>query len=164
MFEEIEKYFPLLVLFSLAVLMAVAVGIDNSSLLSTELMRSFMGFFLCLLAMLKLFNISGFADGYQKYDILAKRSRAYAYTYPFIELALGISYLANFNHLLTNIATLVVMIIGTIGVVKSLRAGLDLRCACLGTVLNVPLSTVTLVEDIGMGLMAFANVVALLGG
>lgn len=44
--------------------------------------------------------------------------------------------------------------IGTIGVIRSLKAGLDLRCACMGTILDVPLSTVTLTEDIATGLMA----------
>jgi hypothetical protein len=37
---------------------------------------------------------------------------------------------------------------------------LDVRCACMGTILNVPLSTVTLTEDIGMGLMALINQLA----
>jgi hypothetical protein len=46
--------------------------------------------------------------------------------------------------------------IGAIGVIRALKAGLDVRCACMGTVLDVPLSTVTLTEDIAMGLMALS--------
>ena len=37
---------------------------------------------------------------------------------------------------------------------SALRRGLDTRCACMGTVLDVPLSHVTLTEDIGMIAMA----------
>jgi hypothetical protein len=33
---------------------------------------------------------------------------------------------------------------------------LDIECACLGTVLRVPLSTVALTEDLGMAVMALA--------
>lgn len=42
---------------------------------------------------------------------------------------------------------------GAIGVVLVLRKGLDIACPCMGNVLSVPLSTVTLSED---GLMALA--------
>lgn len=119
-------------------------------------MHFFMGLFLSKLSLLKLFNISGFADGFQMYDMVAKHSRNYALCYPFIELVLGIAYLAFLFPLFVYFITVVMMGIGTIGVVQSLRAGLDLRCACMGTVLNVPLSMVTIVEDIGMGAMALA--------
>jgi hypothetical protein len=46
------------------------------------------------------------------------------------------------------------MTVGTIGVLSALQRGLDINCPCMGSVLDVPLSTVTLTEDIGMGLMA----------
>jgi hypothetical protein len=48
------------------------------------------------------------------------------------------------------------MVFGSLGVFHALRQGLDLECACLGTVLHVPLSTVALVEDLGMAAMAAA--------
>ena len=51
-------------------------------------------------------------------------------------------------------ATVIVMAIGTIGVLQALKKGLDINCPCMGSVLDVPLSTVTLTEDIGMGAMA----------
>lgn len=96
----------------------------------------------------------GFADGFQKYDLIAKRYRPYALVYPFIELALGLAYLAHFNSVATNFALVIVMTIGTLGVLTALQKGLDVACACLGTVLKVPLSTVAVVEDVGMAVMA----------
>lgn len=33
---------------------------------------------------------------------------------------------------------------------------MDIQCACMGTVLDVPLSTVAVIEDLGMVLMACA--------
>jgi hypothetical protein len=118
-------------------------------------MHFFMGFFLSQFAMLKFFNLKGFVEGFQKYDLLAKKSRLYAYFYPFIELGLGLSYLSFIFPLITYLITILVMGIGVIGVILALKRGLDVRCACMGTVLNVPLSTVTLSEDISMVVMAF---------
>jgi hypothetical protein len=46
------------------------------------------------------------------------------------------------------------MIFGAVGVIRALAAGLDIECACMGTVLRVPLSTVALGEDLGMAGMA----------
>ena len=53
-------------------------------------------------------------------------------------------------------ATIVVMGFGALGVIAALRQGLDINCPCMGSVLDVPLSTVTLTEDIGMVVMAAA--------
>jgi hypothetical protein len=104
--------------------------------------------------MLKLFHLSGFADGFQMYDLVAKKSRVYATIYPFIELALGLGYLSFVFPKLVYLLTIFFAAIGAVSVIRALQKGLDLRCACMGTVLDVPLSTVTLTEDIAMGAMA----------
>jgi hypothetical protein len=107
-----------------------------------------------IFSMFKLFDLRGFADGFQMYDLLAKPFRSYAYVYPFIELSLGLGYLAAWNLPVVYGATIAVMLFGALGVVRALRKGLDLHCACMGTVLKVPLSTVALTEDLGMAAMA----------
>jgi hypothetical protein len=50
--------------------------------------------------------------------------------------------------------TILILGAGAVGVILALRKGLNVRCACMGTVLNVPLSTVTLTEDLGMVAMS----------
>ena len=117
-------------------------------------MHDFMGLFLLLFSMFKLFDLPGFADGFQMYDLLAGPFRPYAFIYPFIELSLGLGYLADWNLPVIYAATIIVMFFGAAGVLGALRKGLDLHCACMGTVLKVPLSTVALTEDIGMATMA----------
>lgn len=151
--SSISSYLPLLVLILIAVLASVAItyGIQGGSLLW---MHYFMGLFLCQFAMLKLFDLEGFAEGFQMYDLIAKRFRPYALLYPFIELGLGLSYLAMTSPFLTYLLTLLVMAVSIIGVVKALAKGMNIYCSCMGTILRVPLSTVTLSEDIGMGIMA----------
>lgn len=117
-------------------------------------MHYFMGFFLCQFAMLKIFHPSGFAMGFSKYDLIASNFYFYGYIYPLIELGLGLGYLAFFAPVWVYSATIIVLGIGAVGVIRSLVRGLDLRCACMGTILDVPLSTVTLTEDLVMAAMA----------
>lgn len=149
-----KAYGPLfsLVLVALLASLALVGGMRDSSLL--EWMHYFMGLLLCQFATLKIFHPEGFADGFQMYDLIAKKSRLYAYAYPFIELGLGLAYLSFIAPFFVYLLTILVTAIGSVGVIKALKKGLDLRCACMGTVLDVPLSTVTLAEDVGMGLMA----------
>lgn len=145
-----KRYWPLFALILVAALGALSLALNTGR----SWMPLFMGFIFCQFALLKLFHPSGFAEGFQKYDLLAKAFPPHAYLYPLIELALGLAYLGGFYPLLTSSLTIALMALGSIGVIRALRKGLDLRCACMGTVLDVPLSTVTLTEDIGMGLMA----------
>lgn len=159
---SIKKYLPLIMVVLVAFLMSIAINLGGNEIDLAGLLNYFMGFFLCLLAMFKLFDIAGFAEGFQKYDILTSYFKPYAYTYPFIELGLGLLFLSGFIPLTTNIITLILMTMSAFGVIRSLLRGLDLRCACLGTVLNVPLSTVSVVENVGMSLMALGNIIALL--
>ena len=123
-------------------------------------MHDFMGFFLVVFSMFKLFNLEGFADGFQMYDLLAKHVRAYAYLYAFIELALGLGYLAHWEPKLIYLVTVIVMTFSGFGVIRALTKRLDIECACLGTVLSVPLSTVALIEDLGMAGMAATMLVS----
>lgn len=151
--KSLTDYWPLMAL----ILVSAAAGLALSGWRDATLMQwmhYFMGFFLCIFALLKLFHPSAFADGFEMYDIIAKRTRFYGYVYPFIELGLGLAYLSFLYPIVTYGVTIVVMTIGTIGVLSALRQGLDINCPCMGSVLDVPLSTVTLTEDIGMGLMA----------
>lgn len=126
----------------------------------TAWMHNFMGFFLVVFSMFKFFDLSGFADGFQMYDLLAKPFRPYAYVYPFIELALGLGYLSQWEPPVIYGTTIVVMLFGAAGVIRALAKGLDLECACMGTILHVPLSTVALLEDFGMAAMALSMLVA----
>jgi hypothetical protein len=150
-----RDYVPLMVLVALTLGAAAAKQYAYSQPWDWPLwMHDFMGFFLIVFSMFKFFNMEGFADGFQMYDLLAKSFRPYAYIYPFLELGLGLGYLAWFQPTFIYTATVILMIFGSLGVFRALAKGLDVNCACMGSVLNVPLSTVALVEDLGMAAMA----------
>lgn len=156
--KKITRYLPLFVLVAVSALSSLAL-VWGRSLGWMEGMQLFMGLLFSLFAMLKLFHLPRFVEGFRMYDWIAKRWRGYAYLYPFIELTLGLAYLSGVEPTVVNILTIVITSIGAFGVCRALKAGLDLRCACMGTILDVPLSTVTLTEDIGMAIMALAMIV-----
>lgn len=150
-----RDYLPLLALLAVAGLAASAkLPTYGPAAGGRHWMHDFMGFFLAVFALLKLFDLPGFADGFQKYDLLAKSFRPYALAYPFLELALGLGYLAEWRPAMLYPATMLVLGFGALGVIQALRKGLNVHCACMGNILKVPLSTVALTEDLGMAAMA----------
>lgn len=152
--SELSDYWPLIALIGVSALAGAAAAAGLGELTSTTFMHSFMGVFLIVFALLKLFNPVAFKRGFTMYDLLARRMTAYAFVYPLIELGLGLAYLSFFQPTYTYIATIVVFGFGTLGVISALRRGLDIDCPCMGSILSVPLSTVTLTEDLAMIVMA----------
>jgi hypothetical protein len=138
----------------------VQVGMGGpASVSAMETMRYFMAGFFLVFSFFKLLDINAFATAYAGYDLLAKQWRGWGLVYPFIELALGIAYLAHFNPILTHWVTIIVMGFSAIGVIRAVATKTQIQCACLGTVFKLPMSTVTIVEDVGMVLMAGAMLV-----
>ena len=160
--HEIKKesvlvtYRPLILILGFIIVVDGVILNTVGDLSVRDAMRIFMGLFFLLFGFFKTLDWKGFVGAYTEYDILAKRSRTYATLYPAIELALGILYLLNAFPTATNIVTVIVMGIGSIGVIQTLLDKKKIRCACLGTVVKLPMTTVTVIEDIGMGIMALA--------
>lgn len=148
-----QTYKPLFIIIGLILLPVITISIAQNLSLK-ESMRLFMGGFFLVFSGFKLLDVSGFAEGYSTYDLLAKRVYSYGFIYPFIELLLGLAYIANIQMQLINIITLILMIFSGIGVAISLSKKQKFQCSCLGTIINVPLGKVTLVEDFGMAIMA----------
>ena len=153
----LATYRPLLLI--LAYLLAVSVllqvpknGFEGVS--RHETMRYFMAGFFLAFSFFKLLDVPAFADAYAGYDLLAKRWHGWGLIYPFVELALGLAYLANWNPLLINWATFIIMGFSAIGVIQAVLDKRSIRCACLGAVFKLPMSTVTIIEDVGMVVMA----------
>lgn len=81
------------------------------------------------------------------YDVVAKNWSRWGYVYAFVELGLGIAFLLKINPLLTNAITFVIMSVSVVGVLQSVLNKRKIQCACLGAVFNLPMSTVTIIED-----------------
>ena len=154
-----ETYKPILLIFFYITTVTVLVQFSNQQFDWMQAMRHFMAGFFLVFSFFKMLNLKGFAESYVMYDVLAKRVPAWGYFYAFVELGLGIAFLIDFNPYLTNVVTIVVMSISIIGVLQSVLNEKKIQCACLGAVFNLPMSTVTIIEDglmIAMsGLMLF---------
>lgn len=117
-------------------------------------MTQFMAGFFLVFSGFKFLDLRGFAEGYSTYDLLAKHWYQYGLIYPFLELALGILYLGNWIPVTTAWLTIFIMGFSSLGVINSLLKRQKIHCACLGTILKVPLSSITLIEDMTMVVMA----------
>ena len=159
----LETYTPILLIFFYITLVTILVQLKNDSFDVMVWMRHFMAGFFLVFSFFKFLNLKGFAESYVMYDVLAKKIPAWAYLYAFVEFGLGIAFLIDFNPILTNAVTLVVMTISIIGVLQSVLNKQKIQCACLGAVFNLPMSTVTIIEDGIMILMSAAMLVTLLG-
>ena len=147
-------YKPLILVFSYILLVTLAVEVVNGSFELHRFMPNFMAGFFLVFSFFKMLDLNGFASSYSMYDLLAKRVSAYGYIYPFIELGLGVAYLLAYRPMLINVLTLIVMAFSSIGVILAVMNKQKIRCACLGTGFNLPMTTVTIIEDLLMAAMA----------
>lgn len=145
--KSVQTYRPLLLLLAYLLLVIAAVSISHRTLDLPLAMRLFMGGFFVTFSFFKLLDLRGFADAYRSYDLVAKALPSYGYVYPFIELSLGLAYLMNLSPLWVNAITALVMAVSLAGVLRAVISGRAIRCACLGTVFQLPMSTVTIIED-----------------
>ncbi|MEX2055115.1 MAG: MauE/DoxX family redox-associated membrane protein [Candidatus Andersenbacteria bacterium] len=152
-----RNYQPLIVIIGLISLTTVVLAYRDSTLgtfsLATTISYFMIGFFL-VFAGFKLMDLKGFAEGYSTYDLLAQRWFGYGYIYPFIELFFALAMIMNIAPRPVLWTELIVMTFSGIGVAIKIAKREQFHCACLGTFLKVPLTTVTLVEDFGMAALA----------
>jgi hypothetical protein len=106
------------------------------------------------LALLKLFDVSGFAASFAKYDPIAQRMPLYARCYPFLEAALGLCFLNGVLMFYANLFVVAMFGANSIGVLTTLRRGDSRICACVGPGFAIPIGRVTLAENIFMCGMA----------
>jgi copper chaperone CopZ len=153
------SYLPIVLIFGYIAGAALLVQLGRGAFDWQSWMMDFMAGFFLVFSFFKMISLRPFAEGYRSYDLVAKAVPAFGFVYPFVELALGVAFLTRFEPRLTNIVTLIVMGISTIGVVRSLLKKQQFQCACLGTVIKLPLSKVTLAEDLLMVLMSAAMLI-----
>ena len=151
----LKTYQPLLILFAYILATSLAVEFVNGDFVLHRFMPNFMAGFFLSFSFFKLLDLKGFASSYAMYDLLAMRVPVYAFIYPFIELSLGMAYVLKAQPFMTNLVTFIVMTFSTLGVLRAVMNKQKIRCACLGAVFNLPMSTVTIIEDLLMAMMAF---------
>ena len=147
-------YLPLILIFVFILLVCLLAQYPFNEFSLNKFMRHFMAGFFIVFSFFKLLDIKGFVKSFRMYDLLAEKWLVWAYLYPFIELGFGISYFINFMPVYTNMFCLLVLGVSSFGVIKSNIDKREIRCACLGSVFNLPMSFVTIIENFTMMLMA----------
>lgn len=155
----LQTYKPVLLVFAFITGITLLIQFRHGNFSLVHWMDQFMAGFFLVFSFFKLLDIKSFAENYGNYDIISRRWFGWGYVYPFVELALGLAYLTGFESLLTNSVTIVIMGLSIIGVLKSVLNKRKIRCACLGAVFNLPMSTITIIED---GLMIFMSAAMLI--
>jgi len=156
----VSTYKPILLLFGYIMLVALVGSTAGGSFNAQYAMRIFMGGFFLSFSFFKLLDLKAFAESYAMYDVVARRWGAWGYVYAFIELGLGFAFAFDVFPFYTNLVTLVVMSVSIVGVLQSVFNKRKIKCACLGAVFNLPMSTVTIIEDalmIGMSAVALVT-------
>lgn len=154
-FQELTPLlYVFLVILGLSSIRQIAAGINPMMF-----MMDFMGIFFIVFGLLKLVDLRGFVDGFQVYDFIAKRFRLYGYSYPFIEIAIGALYLLGIMFLWQNILVLILTSIGIYTAYKSINHEDQIRCVCLGTLFDLPMTWVTFFENALMLLMVIFMII-----
>jgi len=150
--SKLEQLKPLFLIFGFLVLISSALNFRGFTTL--DFMLDFMGLFFFVFSLFKFLDLSGFALSFAMYDPLAKRLPLYGRVYPFLELILGFLLLAKLQLPIALLVTVILLSITTIGVCIVLLQKKQITCACLGTVLKLPMTQATFIENSVMIFMA----------
>ena len=156
--SKLSTYKPLLLVIGFVLLVSLLSSFKTSFHLMNW-MTNFMGGFFIAFSFFKFLDLNGFSNSFATYDIIAKKWKGYGKIYPFIELGLGVAYLLALQSAITNIICILILTASTIGVIKAVWSKKQIQCACLGTVFNLPMSTVTIIENFTMISMAIFSLI-----
>ncbi|MEM6712361.1 MAG: glutaredoxin family protein [Pseudomonadota bacterium] len=161
-------YTPVIAIFSVAALMAIAVTwITTDAVFTGRTIELFIAIAMVLLGLQKLQDVERFATMFLNYDLLAQRYVRYGYVYPFVETGAGLLMMAGVLTWLSAPAALFVAGIGAVSVFKAVYIDKrELKCACVGGDSKVPLGFVSLTENVmmvGMALWMLAKLAGMAG-
>lgn len=156
--SNIIEYFsskkPIVIALFLVAISSLALQVPNNTFDIDKWFTTYMGLFFMLFSFLKLLNVSGFSMTFKRYDLISKKVPGFSNIYPYIELTLAITFLTQSFLIYANILTLIFMASQSAGVYKSLRNHEQIQCACMGSAISLPLSSLTLIENFIMISMA----------
>jgi len=151
--DYLRFYQPLIMIASVALAFAI---IQTTIVGWTEhaFMQYLMAGYFIFFGSLKILGWRGFVASYRQYDDIAKRSRLYATMYPLLEVAIGMTYYIGVQWLPFDIFVALLMSQKAFSTWRTVRKGAVVQCACLGSFFSIPVTRVTVFEDLLMAGMA----------
>jgi len=156
-FKKLKQLFPLFLILIYILISSILLNYNN--LIINEFMLDFMGQFFIIFSFFKFLNLRGFKNSFKIYDPLAKKINFYGWLYPIFETLVGISFLMRFEYQIFAYFSILILTPTTIGVIKVLNKKKKIKCACLGSTLNLPMTEATLLENGLMILMSLALII-----
>ena len=150
--SKIKQLKPLFIILGYILIASILLNYKNWN--SSNAMLDFIGLFYIVFSFFKILDIKGFSMSFRMYDPLAKKAPIYGYIYPFIEVLLGVMFLTRFEVNIALVITVIILGVTTIGVTQTLLNKRAIKCACLGTALNLPMTEATFIENALMIIMA----------
>ena len=148
--KSISKYKIIIVFLTYIFIISLLISFTSQK----NFMIIFMGLFFILFSFFKVIHLKEFKKSFSKYDPMSQKIPFYGFIYPFIEIILGILFLLEYQLKILSLITIFILTSTTIGIFEKLRKGDVLECACLGVVFKVPLSYLTVVENLVMIFMS----------
>ena len=156
--SKIIQYFyskkTLLVALFIVIISSLSLQFSRDNFEVNDWMISYMGIFFLLFSFLKLIDVKGFSGSFKKYDLISKIIPGFAMSYPFIELFLALIFLSTNFLFIAYIMTLVFMLSQSLGVFISLQKKEIIKCACMGSSINLDISSLTIIENLVMAFMS----------
>lgn len=150
--SDLYKLAPLFIVLSFISLIAWYLSIGSDSI--NTFMNFFMGIYFIVFGLSKIIDLKNFPKSFAMYDPIASNFSFYGWAYPFVELALGVMFIAQFFPFIAIVSTIILLSITTFGVTKVLISDSEIECACLGTWMKLPMTKATFIENFIMLFMA----------
>ncbi len=154
-------YKPILLIFAYITGIASIASFHNGTIHAMHFMQFFMAGFFLTFSFFKMLNLSDFAESYAMYDVIAKRIPALGLCICLYGIGFGCCLCNQFQSVHHQPHYLNCNVVSIIGVLQSVLNKKKIQCACLGAVFNLPMSTVTIIEDALMIAMSVAMLILL---
>ena len=159
-FEYIKFFSLIIVLIILAFLKGYYFSVTQS--LAMDVMINSMGAFFGVFGIFQLLGYKNFVDVFPKYDPIAKTIPIYGKIYPILSIVIGILYFLNLFSPWRDILVAIITTIAFIGIGIIIYSGKEeqkVHCVCLGNVIKLPISSITVLENLVMSIMSITIII-----
>jgi len=146
---KLSDYLPIIYIYVFSITLTYVIKI----FLNIDLRDSisiFLGIFSLIFAFFKIIRLRDFVEAFSEYGFVTQKARFYGLVFPFLELIFGISLLFLLDIVLIELLCLLFFSLNFISVLNALNKNKKFVCACLGDLIKLPLSKVSLIENLTM--------------
>lgn len=141
-YRQLLKVFGIIVIFSF---ITSRLQVNGSYYV---MLNYIMGSYFLVFGIVKTLNLQSVADNFKQYDLLAKYIPYYGLIYPYLEIVMAIIYFSSSAKIWPEIVTIIIFSSTFIGVAYRLWKKMPLvKCACFGGLIDLSISSFTLIEN-----------------